>query len=490
MSQSIIKSQTCPSADNVRRIGLIALTASVLTACAVGPDYKTPAANPPASFANGKTAEFAEREVEIDWWKSFNDALLTSLVEQALAHNYDLKIAEANLREARALYLEAGLDLAPTITSHANYTEQKRSVGSMNNRAFVPRELKLYSIGFDAFWEIDFFGRVRRNVEASSDEVEAQDASLRDVSVSLIAEVARNYFQLRGLQLQLTVAEQNAATQAQTFEITRVREENGRGTQLDVARAKAQLDGTRASIPAFSAAISAAIHRLSVLCGQMPDALTQQLSPSMPLPKAPDLVSIGNPADLLRRRPDIRIAERDLAAATARIGVATADLFPRVTFVGSIALEGNTLSGMVAPGSESYSIGPRITWPALDLGRVYARIKAADASADAFLANYEQTVLNALEETENALVSYSQERNRCNLLASAAQASEEATRLAHLRYKEGVSDFLTVLDSEARLRQDQALLAQSETATATTLTAVYKALGGGWQAVVSEQAAK
>jgi multidrug efflux system outer membrane protein len=322
---------------------------------------------------------------------------------------------------------------------------------------------------------------VRRSVEASSDEVDAQEASLRDVSVSLIAEVAQNYFQLRGLQQQLQVAEQNIAIQAQTLQLTQVRADNGRGTQLDVARAQAQLDGTRASVPSLTAAIHKAMHRLSVLCGQMPGELIGQLSVAAPLSKTPDIVAIGNPAELLRRRPDIRIAERDLAAATARIGVATADLFPRVTFVGNISLEAMTLSGLGAAGSEAYSVGPRISWPALDLGRIYARIKAADARAEASLANYEQTVLNALEETENALISYSQERNRRNLLASAAQASEQAKQLADLRYREGVSDFLTVLDSEARLRQDQVLLAQSETATATALTAVYKALGGGWQ---------
>ncbi len=461
----------------------LALIATMLNGCAVGPDYELPAKDTPASFAEAGRAEFSERALEADWWKSFNDAPLSALVEQALAHNYELQAAQANLREARALYLEAGLNLAPAITSRASYTESKRSVGSMNNRAFVPRELKLYSAGFDAFWEVDFFGRVRRSVEASSDEVEAQQATLRDVSVSLIAEVARNYFQLRGLQRQLEVAEQNAETQAQTLELTRVRADNGRGTQLDVARAQAQLDGTRASIPSISAAIKRAIHRLSVLTGQMPAALTEQLHNAMALPQAPELVAIGNPSDLLRRRPDIRIAERELAAATARIGVATADLFPRVTFVGNISLEAMTLSGLGAAGSEAYSVGPRISWPALDLGKIYARIKAADARAEASLANYEQTVLNALEETENALVGYGEERKRREFLASAAAASEEAHRLARLRYQEGVSDFLTVLDSEARLRQDQALLAQSETATATALVAVYKALGGGWESV-------
>jgi len=458
------------------------LCAALLSACAVGPDYKAPATDAGPAFTNAAHPEFSTQGVEVAWWKLFEDKDLTELVDQTVQNNRDLQAARANLREARALYLESGLDLAPTITSHANYTDQKRSSAALNNRSFAPRELKLYNVGFDAFWEVDFFGRVRRNVEASSDEVEAQEASLRDLGVSLIAEVARNYFELRGLQNQLATTKKNADNQIQTLDITRVRLENGRGTELDTSRAAAQLDSTLAAIPPLESAIHQAMHRLSVLTGQLPGALTQKLSQPAPLPKLPKTIHIGQPAELLRRRPDIRIAERALAAATARIGVATADLFPRVTFVGTIALEASTLSGIGAGGSDTYSAGPRISWAALDLGRVYARIKAADARAEANLAQYEQTVLNALEETENALVNYNRVRSRKELLASAAKASERAHELAHLRFAEGVSDFLTVLDTELRLLQDQERLAQSETATATALAALYKALGGGWEA--------
>ncbi|MGJ0483514.1 MAG: efflux transporter outer membrane subunit [Methylomicrobium sp.] len=455
--------------------------ALTLAGCAVGPDYEPPATATPSAFANAEHSEYSEQATQKAWWKLFNDAELNALIDLALRHNYDLKSALANLREARALYLEAGLNLAPIITSHANYTDQKRSVGSLNNRSFVPRDLKLYSAGFDAFWEVDFFGRVRRDVEASRDEVEAQEASLRDLGVSLIAEVARNYFELRGLQNQLEVARRNAENQTRTLEITLAKLEIGRGTELDTSRASAQLDSTRATIPLIEVGIKGAIHRLGVLTGQMPGALTVKLSQPAPIPKLPETIAIGSPTELLRRRPDIRIAERTLAAATARIGVATADLFPRVTFVGTLSLEASTLSGLGAAGSDAYSAGPRISWPALDLGRVYARIKAADANAEANLAQYEQTVLNALEETENALVAYNRERSRRALLASAAKASESAHKLAHLRFEEGITDFLTVLDTELRLLQDQRQLAQSETAVATALVAVYKALGGGWE---------
>jgi len=467
-----------------RIFGLIVISTALLSACAVGPDYKTPATDAGQAFANADNPAFSAQGVDVAWWKLFEDKDLTELVDQTVQHNRNLEAARANLREARSLYMEAGLNLAPIVSSHANYTDQKRSAGALNNRSFAPRDLTLYNIGFDAFWEVDFFGRVRRNVEASSDEVDAQEASLRDLGVSLIAEVARNYFELRGLQNQLTTAKKNAANQSKTLEITRTRLEGGRGTELDTSRAAAQLDSTLAIIPPLESAIQQAMHRLSVLTGQLPGALTGKLSQPAPLPNIPKTINIGRPAELLRRRPDIRIAERALAAATARIGVATADLFPRVTFVGTISLESSTLSGIGAASSDTYSAGPKISWAALDLGRVYARIKAADARAEANLAQYQQTVLSALEETENALVNYNRERKRRALLTSAAKASERAHELAHLRFEEGVADFLTVLDAELRLLQDQDRLAQSETATATALAALYKALGGGWESSI------
>jgi len=236
-------------------------------------------------------------------------------------------------------------------------------------------------------------------------------------------------------------------------------------------------------MPNVESAINYALHRLSVLTGQLPNALTATLTKSLPLPTLPEFVAIGSPAELLRRRPDIRIAERRLAASTARIGVATADLFPKVTFGGSIALEASSLSGFGAAGSMAYSLGPRISWAAFDLGRVYARIKAADARAEADLANYEQTVLNVLEETENALVNYNKTRIRQAFLTAAVKSSLKAHDLAQLRFNAGVSDFLTVLDSQARLLQQQNQLAQTQTAMATALVGVYKALGGGWEAV-------
>jgi multidrug efflux system outer membrane protein len=453
-----------------------------LTACTVGVDYQIPITATPESFSQGTQPEFSNKSVEVAWWKLFKDPQLSTLVDETIQHNHDLQAAQANLREARALYLQTVVSLAPSVTSRAAYTDQMRSSGSMNNRTFAPRELKLYSTGFDAAWELDLFGRSRRNVEAGNDELQMQEASLNDVTVSLIAEVARNYFELRGLQNQFAVLKQAIENQQKTLEITEVRVKNGRDTELDTSRAAAQLDTTRAAVPSLETAITQTIHRLSVLTGQLPNALNGKLSPAAPIPKLPELVAIGSPADLLRRRPDVRIVERRLAASTARIGVATADLFPKVTFGGSISLEGSSLAGFGAAGALAYSLGPRISWAAFDLGKVYARIKAADAHAEADLANYEQTVLNVLEETENALVNYNKTRTKQDLLDSAVKSSLKAHELAKLRFDAGVTDFLTVLDSELRLLQQQNQLAETQKATATALVAVYKALGGGWEA--------
>jgi multidrug efflux system outer membrane protein len=457
------------------------LFAAGLAGCAAGPDYRAPEPEAGPAFVHAGADGFKPGGIDSLWWRRFDDPLLAELVELTVKNNRDLKVAEANLREARALFLEAGLELLPTVTAQARHTDQKRSLDALNRRTFAPPGLSLYNIGFDATWEIDIFGRLRRNVEARGADIETVEADRRDLIVSLIAEVARNYFELRGHQNQMAVARRNAENQAHTLELTQVRLDAGVGTELDTARAKAQLDTTLATIPPIEAQIFQAIHRLGVLTGQPPAALSRTLSDPRPLPPPPDLVKIGNPTELLRRRPDLRAAERSLAAATALIGVATADLYPRVVFNGSVSLESRTLGGLGATGSDAYSFGPRITWAFLDLGQVRARIRAADARAEASLAQFEQAVLTALEETENALVNYSRQRARTALLASAADASEKAHQLAHLRFEDGVADFLTVLDAERRLLEDQRQLAQSRTATATTLVALYKALGGGWE---------
>jgi outer membrane protein, multidrug efflux system len=445
---------------------------------AVGPDYSEPAVQVPTEFANQEQPGMSPVAVEVAWWRGFQDEKLNQLVTEALTNNHDIRIATARLQEARALLSLAEFDRYPTVTTQETYERQRLSKAAARG---ADRDTELYHAGFDASWELDFFGRVRRAIEAGTADVGAAEASRRAVLVSLLAEVASNYFDLRGAQTQLAVARQNAETLQQTLELTQALLKAGRGTELDVSRAAAQLNATLATIPPLETRIARDSHRLGVLIGQPPTALVTTLSAPLPLPGLPTLIALGQPADLLRRRPDIRIAERTLAAATARIGVATADLFPRITVLGSIGVEAGSLKGFGQGGIETFAIGPSIFWAAFDLGRVRARIRAADARTEAALAQYEQRVLLALEETENALVDFQRQQARRDALRASAQASEKAVGLAKLRYQFGVADFLTVLDAERTRLIAEDLLADSETRTALTLIAVYKALGGGWE---------
>src|SRR6266704_4404956 len=440
-------------------IGILPI--ALLSGCAVGPNYKRPQTSVANSFANAPTnAVTTDEKALATWWKGFNDARLDGLVDRAIAHNHDLRIATANLKEARALRRLTTFDLAPTVQGNAGYEN-----GLLSKAAAPPgasrgaREFELYDASFDATWELDFFGRVRRSVQAANADLAATEATRVDVLVRLLAEVARNYFELRGLQDQLAVARKNADLQAETLKITQSRLEGGRGTDFDVSRSRSLLNLTLSTIPPLEAAIQKTIYRLAVLTGQQPAALTTELSKAEPLPAAMPSLALSNPEAMLRRRPDIRAVERSLAAATARIGVATADLFPRVTFVGTVGLQADTFAGLGKNGADTWSFGPRITWAALDLGHVHARIKAADARAEARLALYERTVLTALEETEDAVVDFGHEQSRQRFLQASALASQQAVDLAHQRYDAGATDFLSVLDTERTLLEAQDRLA-------------------------------
>ena len=466
-------------------IGGIAL---LLSACAVGPNYVRPDTPTAVNFGNLNTSVYSADDSLEKFWTQFGDATLDRLVGDALAANHDLRIAAARFRQARAERGESRLDLAPTITAGGGYTEQR--FARDQRLPGTPAETKLYDAGFDAFWELDFFGRVRRGVEAANAEVGAAEANLRDAQTIVIAEVARTYFELRGAQSELAVAHLNVDNQSGTVQLTRARLDAGRGTELDTARAQAQLNSTLATIGPLEAAVARAIHRLSVLTGREPSALSAALSPVQELPSLPQIVAVGNPADLLRRRPDIRVAERGLAASTARIGVAIADLFPKVTFTGSVGYAAAHSNELSDAGTGTRLIAPGISWAAFDIGRVRARIAGARARNDESLAAYEQTVLRALEETEDALVTHSRTREQLEYLARSEQASRTAAKLARARYDGGVVDFLEVLDAERTLLLAQDSLARSRTETATSLIAVYKALGGGWEGVPAPVTAK
>jgi len=460
------------------RFLLAPLAAAVLAACAVGPDYHAPEPKAAEKFDNLE-ATYSADQGTAQFWQTFADSELDKLVTEALASNHDLRIAMTRVNEARALRRDAAFDLAPSVTAGGGYTKTRTATAV--TLPGTARQTEYYDAGFDAFWELDFFGGVRRGLEASNAELGAEEAALRDVQVIVTAEVTRTYFELRGQQQQLDVARRNVANQQSTLDLAQVRLDAGSGTEFDTARAQAQLSATLGTIGPLEAAVARSIHRLSVLVGREPGALRADLAPPQNLPPLPGIVPVGDPAGLLRRRPDIRVAERELAGATARIGVAVADLFPRVTFTGSAGYVASSSGALGDRGTDAYVLAPGISWGIFDLGHVQARIGAAKWRKEGTLLRYEQTVIQALEETEDSLVTHARARDRLVHDEAAVRASNTAAGLARVRYENGASDFLQVLDAERTLLQSEDQLARSRTEAATSLIAVYKALGGGWE---------
>jgi multidrug efflux system outer membrane protein len=449
--------------------------------CTAGPDYQEPAVQSAGAYENAPQEGLTPDPAIVAWWREFGDPKLDDLIGRAVKGNYSVRAATALLRETRALYAQENYDLAPTVTAHAAYTRELQSNALLPGLSRSDRSFGFWNPGFDATWELDLFGHVRRSVEAASSEVGAAEATRRDVILTLLAEVARNYFEWRGAGYRLEIARKNALNQDETLRLTTARFEGGRGTELDVSRARAELKSTLALLPPIETDVARAKNRLAVLLGEQPTGFSLNSGTPAPPDPLPKLVAIGKPEDLLRRRPDIRQAERRLAAATARIGVATADLFPRVTFSGTLGPQASTIPGLFQAGSAAYTLGPKITWAFLDLGRVAETIRAADAHAEAELNRYQQTVLLALEETENALVQFGRERARQDALVEAVAASERAALLADARYQGGAADFLTTLDAQRTVLNLQLQLAETQTRTVTALIALYKALGGGWE---------
>jgi multidrug efflux system outer membrane protein len=460
------------------KLGLAAAVAAILAACAVGPNYKRPETPVAPQYAGAEASTYStDGHIQAKFWTEFDDETLNQLIDDALLANHDLRIALGHLAEARAARHESMYDLAPTVTASGGHTNEL----APKVQAGFPFTTSFYDAGFDATWELDLFGRVRRGVEARTAELQGAEASLQDAQVSVTAEVARTYFELRGQQTQLAVAQRNVINQTDTLKLTQARLDAGRGTELDTSRAQAQLSTTLSTIAPLQAAVARSIHRLGVLTGRDPNALSAQLSVAHELPELPRITAIGDPASLLRRRPDIRVAERQLAASTALVGVAIGDYFPKVTFTGNFTYAAASPGNLGTGPSRGYVIGPGISWAAFDLGRVHAQVAQAHARDDVALATYEQTVLRALEDTENALVTHARDRDSLEHVQQAAEASATAAKLARTRYEGGYVDFLEVLDAERTQLTAEDQLAQSRTATATSLIAVYKALGGGWE---------
>lgn len=453
----------------------------ILGGCAVGPDYAPPEPTAPESWSTvltgglvqGRTGPLAMAQ----WWRTLDDAVLSQLMERAAHGNLDLKEALGRVREARARRGIAGSDLFPTLDARVSGTASRsREHGGDTTKTHR------FAGGFDAGWELDLFGGFQRAVEAAEADLSATRDDLRDVLVSLLAEVALSYVEVRTYQARLTTAEANLRAQEETYEIAQWRFQAGLTTQLDVEQARYNLESTRSRIPTLRSSLDASKNRIAVLLGEGPGSVHQVLEPKGPIPVTPLEVAVGLPADALRRRPDVRRAERLLAAQTARVGVATAELYPKFSLTGSIGLETLSMDRLFHAGTRTYSmgIGPGISWPIFRAGSIRKNIEVQNALQEQALIRYESTLLRALEEVENALTAYAEEQQRRLSLIEAAQAAQQAVELARDKYSAGLIDFSDVLDSERSLLSFEDQRAQSDGTVTGNLIRLYKALGGGW----------
>jgi outer membrane protein, multidrug efflux system len=444
-----------------------------MAGCAARGPYVEPAVAP-TLMRNAASGLVVEQAFDMRWWMQFDDPVLDQLVKRGLSTNHDVRIAVARVQQARAVFDEVSRDRFPTVGVGASVERRDQVVPGFTTE---PQGLTIYQAGFDAFWELDLFGRVRSQIRSAVATAQSFEATADDVRVSIVAEIARNYFEIRGLQQQLAVAERSLANQQETLRLAQVRRDAGFGEEQDVASAAARVAAIEASIPPIRSALAQREHRLAVLTATRPGELGADLSPRAypPLTKA---LAVGEPNSLLRRRPDVRAAERQLAAATANEGVAAADLYPRITitgFLGLLAGRGNLFD---VAESRAWAVTPAMSWAAFDIGSVRARLRGVEAATQEAAATFEAVVLRALEETENALVSYREEQQRLLRLAEQARESARAASIARVRYQEGVADFLALLDAERTQLQAEDAVAQAEANVFTSVIALYKALGG------------
>jgi len=456
--------------------------ALLLCGCMAGPDYRSPATNAPAQtpFLGAGEAAFTAQQPPGRWWDLFGDPLLGGLVEEALRNNRDLKAAAANLGRARALLRETRSGLFPTgnISASANYTRQS---GDQLGFQGVASTGESYDAGIDASYQLDLFGRIRRAIEASRADVGAAQAAFDVSQISVAAETARAYADACSAGGQLAVARETLRIQQETFGLTQRLMEGGRGTALELSQAGALLEQVRASLPTLEAQRQTALYRLSVLTGRPPAQFPRAVATCEAAPGLASPIPVGDGASLLSRRPDLRQAERELAAAVARVGVATASLYPTVTLGGSIGTSATSLSGLGSSDSFRFSVGPLISFSFTNLAVGRARVAQAEASAEAALANFEGSWLRALEETESALTRYARELDRREALRRARIQGAEAARIARLRYQAGRDPFQVVLDAERSLAAIEAELARSDAQLSDNIVSLFLALGGGWQ---------
>jgi multidrug efflux system outer membrane protein len=505
----------------------------LIAGCEVGPNYSKPKEKLPQQFGEAHPTTLPSRvtteEIELtQWWTTFDDPELNSLIHRALKQNLDLQQAESRIREARYQRTIATGDLFPEVDGTAGYQHARGSknvtipggafggssggksgsssgssslrppgVGTaqtsdavapaggpqspLGNGGFPGVETDLYQVGFDTVWELDIFGGTRRSVEAAGADLAAAIEDRRAVEVSLLAEVARTYIELRGAQLQESIARQNLADQQKTLSIIREKQRVGLTTYLDVAQQNVELANTQADIPALESQRRQSVHALGILLAESPDALSDELEEESGVPGVPPRVPVGLPSELLRRRPDIRQAERKLAAATARIGVAKVQYFPQFSITGELGLDSSQPKSLLDWSSRYFLLSPGVSWPIFDAGQIHGRVKVSREQAKQALISYRQAILQALKEVDDAISNYRQDQIRQTSLLAAVDGSRDEVRLANEQYRQGVVDFLVVLDTQRSLLATENALAQSRRMIDSDLIALYKSLGGGWE---------
>jgi outer membrane protein, multidrug efflux system len=457
-----------------------------LTGCVtVGPDYVKPKVSSPTGW-NNRIAEKPKDKKNnsnslAEWWKTLNDPVLTSLLERAVANNLDVKNAVARVREARASRGIEEADYYPTIDATGSGTRNR----STNMGTGKSTTQNLYSAGVDASWELDLFGGVRRSVEAATATLQAREEDLRDTLISLLGELTLNYIDVRTYQARINAAEGNLSAQTETYQLTLWMKEADLSDQLAVEQARYSLESTRSQMPALRTGLEKAMNRIAVLTGDHPGKVHDELKKDGSIPVIPLSIAVGVPADVLRNRPDIRSAERELAAQTAKIGVAESELYPKFTLGGSIGLEATGISssgtGLVLSG------GPSISWGIFRAGAIRQNIKVQTALQEQALIKYEAAMLKALEEVENSIKAFSEEQQKKDSLIKTVEAAKNARELAQHKYQAGLIDFNSVLEAQRSLLSFQDELALSEGTVVYNLVNLYKALGGGWESLAPEE---
>lgn len=502
--------ERAPAIRRARHALLLTVSLLGLSACTMGPNFHSPNWSAPSSWFSGPKEPVAPppsvpvaAPIDPNWWNLFHDAELTELEQRVASQNLDVKVAAIRFAESRAQLSITTAAAYPSLNANASYTREQasnngifavvpsaagasaangaqgNSAGAVKGTGLQPFDL--YQGGFDASWEVDLWGRVRRSIESGEATSQAAQEAQRGVLLDSLAEVARDYIQLRGIQAQLKIAQDNVHTAQQSLDLTRQRAAGGVTTDLDVANASAQLRTTLAQIPSLQTQEAQTINALSLLLGQPPNALREELATPHPVPPVPPKVPVGIPSELARRRPDIRQAEAQLHAATANIGVAEAAFYPQLTLTGSFGLQSLTFQHAFDLASKQYALGPGLTIPIFQGGQLRGQLHLTQAQQEEAAINYQKTVLQAWHDVDNALTAYRAEQTRRNELIRAVADNQRALSLAQSRYQQGVADFLQVLTTEQSLLATQDQLAISTATVSSNLVALYKALGGGWE---------